>query len=691
MRSISKFCIANLAWANLCVGVFCIYQNLTMFIIDSWIFGSFFCKMYHFITSVSSTASTLILVVISVERYMVILHPFKCRQILTIKRLRWIILGVWLSSGILCLPKLLYVMLIHHRKLSRSGGSNGSEVICTMSPNMFSDETAELVQFILLFILPMSIISFLYYKVGVTLRQREAFSETFVSASIFEYEPQLSHNRPPSRVMKSKSCPKKGKEKEPLVTVPLQSISTLRGGTENIPQTKAIRSNICENCQKHWSVHNRQARGCSHAPGIPTHVLRNIWGEDCFPFEGNIFQSIPPERIPCSSKLIRINFSGSAVCCHDCGFFCCHTKISSTHRPHKDVEPIDYSKIQSPFLLTVFPMQQVLWRYNRTRAFFMAKSQTPHIEKLSPIHGGRIFRMRNLVCKTTLVTSADVFDETNFQYSLQRPGITLVEYIFNMYYVKAKMNDLIVLIANNSTVTEFIVKATRTIKREVEFHAQVFVLFPKVGALQEDTYSGYYACWFSVGCMIEFNCSAPGCLDSMWQVFNSATNFGKKTRPGTTESVNIPRVRPQSFLGSPFQRKKSWTLHETLHFFLLDYVDSNFTLSENFYKFAKTPSISYNRYQIHITRPDVWIFPLSHRSGFNFITSDGVAAVTHEYSLYTSPIELTVWLCLLGATLVVAASLSSETFRSGGLRKSFFQVMFDLFANLLEQGWDMGK
>ena len=44
--------------------------------------------MYHFTNSLSHTASILILVVICVERYMAILHPFKFRQILTITRLR---------------------------------------------------------------------------------------------------------------------------------------------------------------------------------------------------------------------------------------------------------------------------------------------------------------------------------------------------------------------------------------------------------------------------------------------------------------------------------------------------------------------------------------------------------------------------------------------------------------------------
>lgn len=46
------------------------------------------CKMYHFINSLSHTASILILVVICIERYLAIIHPIKCRQILTLNRLR---------------------------------------------------------------------------------------------------------------------------------------------------------------------------------------------------------------------------------------------------------------------------------------------------------------------------------------------------------------------------------------------------------------------------------------------------------------------------------------------------------------------------------------------------------------------------------------------------------------------------
>jgi len=53
----------------------------------SWILGDALCKMYQFVHSLSYTASIFILVVISTERYFAIIHPIKCKQILTPRRL----------------------------------------------------------------------------------------------------------------------------------------------------------------------------------------------------------------------------------------------------------------------------------------------------------------------------------------------------------------------------------------------------------------------------------------------------------------------------------------------------------------------------------------------------------------------------------------------------------------------------
>jgi hypothetical protein len=53
----------------------------------SWELGDEMCKTYQFVHSLSYTASIFILVVISTERYFAIIHPIKCKQILTSRRL----------------------------------------------------------------------------------------------------------------------------------------------------------------------------------------------------------------------------------------------------------------------------------------------------------------------------------------------------------------------------------------------------------------------------------------------------------------------------------------------------------------------------------------------------------------------------------------------------------------------------
>lgn len=81
MRTITNFFLTNLAVADLCVGLFCVYQNLSFYLTTHWAFGEFLCKMYHFIHSLSYTASIAILIVISVERYVAIVHPMLSKQV----------------------------------------------------------------------------------------------------------------------------------------------------------------------------------------------------------------------------------------------------------------------------------------------------------------------------------------------------------------------------------------------------------------------------------------------------------------------------------------------------------------------------------------------------------------------------------------------------------------------------------
>lgn len=99
--------ILNLAFADLCVAIFCVYQNLSLYLLSEWIFSDVLCRMYHFVHVVSYTASVYIHVAIALERYLALVKPFWARIVLTKARLRLIIICVWIFSAFVCLPRFL--------------------------------------------------------------------------------------------------------------------------------------------------------------------------------------------------------------------------------------------------------------------------------------------------------------------------------------------------------------------------------------------------------------------------------------------------------------------------------------------------------------------------------------------------------------------------------------------------------
>ncbi|XP_045459326.1 trissin receptor-like [Melitaea cinxia] len=166
LRSITNFFLANLAVADLCVGIFCVFQNLTIYLIPSWVFGDFLCKMYQFVHSLSYTASIFILVVICTERYFAIIHPITCKQILTSTRLRLVILGVWITSAAYSAPKFIFVETI-----TNDLGDGHIETICIQHRMKFNSEIFDMVNFGLLYVTPLLVMTVLYTRIAVGLWQ----------------------------------------------------------------------------------------------------------------------------------------------------------------------------------------------------------------------------------------------------------------------------------------------------------------------------------------------------------------------------------------------------------------------------------------------------------------------------------------------------------------------------------------
>ncbi|KAM7352864.1 trissin receptor isoform 2-T2 [Cochliomyia hominivorax] len=165
LRSITNFFLANLALADFCVGLFCVMQNLSIYLIDSWVFGEFLCRMYQFVHSLSYTASIFILVVICMERYFAIVHPITCKQILTAARLRMVILTVWITSAVYSTPKFVFSKTIKNVHTE----SGREEEICVLDRKMFNSKLLDMINFGLLYVITLLVMTVLYSKIAVAL------------------------------------------------------------------------------------------------------------------------------------------------------------------------------------------------------------------------------------------------------------------------------------------------------------------------------------------------------------------------------------------------------------------------------------------------------------------------------------------------------------------------------------------
>ncbi|GJQ84977.1 hypothetical protein Trydic_g577 [Trypoxylus dichotomus] len=144
-----------------------------------WILGDFLCKMYHFTTSLSYTASIFILVVICTERYFAIIYPITCKQILTPKRLRLVILGVWLTSALYSSPKFFWCNTITHPNVD----GTGNETICATNRLKYNSELFDTINFVLLYIIPLGIMTLLYTRIAVGLWRSSRQLEKQLNAS----------------------------------------------------------------------------------------------------------------------------------------------------------------------------------------------------------------------------------------------------------------------------------------------------------------------------------------------------------------------------------------------------------------------------------------------------------------------------------------------------------------------------
>lgn len=161
MQTVTNFFITNLALADILLCALAVPFTPLYTFLGEWIFGRVLCHLVAYAQGTSVYISTLTLTSIAIDRFFVIIYPFKPRMRLTTCLI--IISGIWVFALLATLP---YGIFLHYFVIDNKytcGESWPSEVI----RQVFSACTM-----VLQFFLPFLVILFCYIKVSFKLSDR---------------------------------------------------------------------------------------------------------------------------------------------------------------------------------------------------------------------------------------------------------------------------------------------------------------------------------------------------------------------------------------------------------------------------------------------------------------------------------------------------------------------------------------
>lgn len=110
MQTVTNFFITNLALADILLCLFCITLTPTYTFLGRWIFGTFLCHLVAFLQCWCVYLSTLTLTSIAIDRFFVIIFPFRPRMKICTCLL--ILLLIWIGAFLLTFPYGYYMQIV---------------------------------------------------------------------------------------------------------------------------------------------------------------------------------------------------------------------------------------------------------------------------------------------------------------------------------------------------------------------------------------------------------------------------------------------------------------------------------------------------------------------------------------------------------------------------------------------------
>ena len=161
MQTVTNLFITNLALSDVLLCVLAVPFTPLYTFLGGWVFGKTLCHLVPYAQGVSVYISTVTLTSIAIDRFLVIIYPF--RERMKIRVCQWIIVGIWLVALLVTLPYGVYMQL----------EENAGITYCEENwPNDNLRMLFSLVTSILQFVVPFFVIAFCYICVSIRLNNR---------------------------------------------------------------------------------------------------------------------------------------------------------------------------------------------------------------------------------------------------------------------------------------------------------------------------------------------------------------------------------------------------------------------------------------------------------------------------------------------------------------------------------------
>ncbi|XP_026468968.1 allatostatin-A receptor-like [Ctenocephalides felis] len=159
MRSTTNILIINLAVADLLFVIFCIPFTATDYVLTAWPFGDLWCKIVQYLIVVTAHASVYTLVLMSLDRFLAVVHPIASMSVRNERYALRAILLTWTVILTTAIP-----VALSHGEVRYSYGNEGYSSCVFLESAGYSRPAFHISFFASSYVMPLTLISFLYMR-----------------------------------------------------------------------------------------------------------------------------------------------------------------------------------------------------------------------------------------------------------------------------------------------------------------------------------------------------------------------------------------------------------------------------------------------------------------------------------------------------------------------------------------------